>query len=63
MSGHTVNASAPMRVLLAQEPRLLLDNDPAARMKMAERKQSTALLSRLAATRAVVDMTWISETA
>lgn len=41
-------------MLLAQEPRLLLVDEPAAGMTLAEREQTTALLCRLAETRAVV---------
>ncbi|KRW94202.1 urea ABC transporter ATP-binding protein UrtD [Paracoccus sp. MKU1] len=41
-------------MLLAQEPRLLLVDEPAAGMTLAEREQTTALLVRLAQTRAVV---------
>ncbi|RDD68698.1 urea ABC transporter ATP-binding protein UrtD [Paracoccus versutus] len=41
-------------MLLAQEPRLLLVDEPAAGMTLAEREQTTALLVRLARTRAVV---------
>lgn len=41
-------------MLLAQEPRLLLVDEPAAGMTLAERKQTTTLLRRLAETRAVV---------
>ncbi|MDO5612506.1 MAG: urea ABC transporter ATP-binding protein UrtD [Paracoccus sp. (in: a-proteobacteria)] len=41
-------------MLLAQEPRLLLVDEPAAGMTVAEREATTALLSRLAQTRAVV---------
>lgn len=41
-------------MLLAQEPRLLLVDEPAAGMTLAEREQTTALLRRLAETRAVV---------
>ena len=41
-------------MLLAQEPRLLLVDEPAAGMTLAEREQTTALLVRLAETRAVV---------
>ncbi|QRZ14419.1 urea ABC transporter ATP-binding protein UrtD (plasmid) [Paracoccus methylovorus] len=41
-------------MLLAQEPRLLLVDEPAAGMTLAEREQTTALLCRLAQTRAVV---------
>ncbi|MCJ8139109.1 urea ABC transporter ATP-binding protein UrtD [Falsirhodobacter halotolerans] len=41
-------------MLLAQEPRLLLVDEPAAGMTLAERETTTALLRRLAATRAVV---------
>ena len=40
-------------MLLAQEPRLLLVDEPAAGMTLAEREQTTALLVRLARTRAV----------
>ncbi len=41
-------------MLLAQEPRLLLVDEPAAGMTLAEREQTTTLLKRLAKTRAVV---------
>ena len=41
-------------MLLAQEPRLLLVDEPAAGMTPAEREQTTALLVSLAKTRAVV---------
>ncbi|MBA4490680.1 urea ABC transporter ATP-binding protein UrtD [Paracoccus sp. S1E-3] len=41
-------------MLLAQEPRLLLVDEPAAGMTLAEREQTTTLLRRLAGTRAVV---------
>ncbi len=41
-------------MLLAQEPRLLLIDEPAAGMTLAEREQTTTLLKRLAETRAVV---------
>ncbi|MGQ0567412.1 MAG: urea ABC transporter ATP-binding protein UrtD [Gemmobacter sp.] len=41
-------------MLLAQEPRLLLVDEPAAGMTLAEREQTTALLVDLARTRAVV---------
>lgn len=41
-------------MLLAQEPRLLLVDEPAAGMTLAEREQTTAMLVRLAQTRAVV---------
>lgn len=41
-------------MLLAQEPRLLLVDEPAAGMTLAEREQTTSLLVRLAQTRAVV---------
>ncbi|NHF74236.1 urea ABC transporter ATP-binding protein UrtD [Paracoccus xiamenensis] len=41
-------------MLLAQEPRLLLVDEPAAGMTLAEREQTTTLLKRLAETRAVV---------
>ncbi|MFV0334990.1 MAG: urea ABC transporter ATP-binding protein UrtD [Tropicimonas sp.] len=41
-------------MLLAQEPRLLLVDEPAAGMTLAEREQTTSLLRRLAETRAVV---------
>lgn len=41
-------------MLLAQEPRLLLVDEPAAGMTLAEREQTTSLLVRLAKTRAVV---------
>ena len=41
-------------MLLAQEPRLLLVDEPAAGMTPAEREQTTALLVNLANTRAVV---------
>ena len=41
-------------MLLAQEPRLLLVDEPAAGMTPAEREQTTALLASLARTRAVV---------
>lgn len=41
-------------MLLAQEPRLLLVDEPAAGMTLAEREQTTSLLRRLAGTRAVV---------
>ena len=41
-------------MLLAQDPRLLLVDEPAAGMTPAEREHTTALLTRAAATRAVV---------
>ncbi|WP_045392336.1 urea ABC transporter ATP-binding protein UrtD [Falsirhodobacter sp. alg1] len=41
-------------MLLAQEPRLLLVDEPAAGMTLAERELTTTLLRRLAETRAVV---------
>jgi urea transport system ATP-binding protein len=41
-------------MLLAQEPRLLLVDEPAAGMTLAEREQTTALLVDLAKTHAVV---------
>lgn len=41
-------------MLLAQEPRLLLVDEPAAGMTLAEREATTTLLRRLAETRAVV---------
>ncbi|MFD1883358.1 urea ABC transporter ATP-binding protein UrtD [Paracoccus pacificus] len=41
-------------MLLAQGPRLLLVDEPAAGMTLAEREQTTTLLRRLAETRAVV---------
>jgi urea transport system ATP-binding protein len=41
-------------MLLAQEPRLLLVDEPAAGMTLAEREQTTAMLVDLAKTRAVV---------
>ena len=41
-------------MLLAQEPRLLLVDEPAAGMTLAEREATTALLVDLAKTRAVV---------
>ena len=41
-------------MLLAQEPRLLLVDEPAANMTLAEREATTALLVDLAKTRAVV---------
>jgi urea transport system ATP-binding protein len=41
-------------MLLAQEPRLLLVDEPAAGMTLAEREATTALLTDLAKTRAVV---------
>lgn len=41
-------------MLLAQEPRLLLVDEPAAGMTLAEREQTTALLVEMAKTRAVV---------
>jgi len=41
-------------MLLAQEPRLLLVDEPAAGMTLAEREHTTTLLCRLAETRAVV---------
>lgn len=41
-------------MLLAQEPRLLLVDEPAAGMTLAEREQTTTLLRRLAARHAVV---------
>ena len=41
-------------MLLAQEPRLLLVDEPAAGMTLAEREQTTALLVDIARTRAVV---------
>ncbi|WP_112310671.1 urea ABC transporter ATP-binding protein UrtD [Pseudogemmobacter bohemicus] len=41
-------------MLLAQEPKLLLVDEPAAGMTLAEREQTTTLLTELAKTRAVV---------
>jgi urea transport system ATP-binding protein len=41
-------------MLLAQEPRLLLVDEPAAGMTVAEREQTTAMLVQIAQTRAVV---------
>jgi len=41
-------------MLLAQEPRLLLVDEPAAGMTPAEREQTTAMLTDIARTRAVV---------
>lgn len=41
-------------MLLAQEPRLLLVDEPAAGMTLAEREQTTAMLVEIARTRAVV---------
>ena len=41
-------------MLLAQEPRLLLVDEPAAGMTLAEREQTTQLLAEIARTRAVV---------
>jgi urea transport system ATP-binding protein len=41
-------------MLLAQEPRLLLVDEPAAGMTLAERERTTALLTEIALTRAVV---------
>lgn len=41
-------------MLLAQEPKLLLVDEPAAGMTLAEREQTTSLLVELAKTRAVV---------
>lgn len=41
-------------MLLAQEPRLLLVDEPAAGMTLAEREQTTAMLVEMARTRAVV---------
>lgn len=41
-------------MLLAQDPRLLLVDEPAAGMTLAEREHTTALLKRTAKTRAVV---------
>ncbi len=41
-------------MLLAQEPRLLLVDEPAAGMTLAEREHTTALLVEMARTRAVV---------
>jgi urea transport system ATP-binding protein len=41
-------------MLLAQEPRLLLVDEPAAGMTLAERERTTALLVEIAKTRAVV---------
>ncbi|WP_395541241.1 urea ABC transporter ATP-binding protein UrtD [Neotabrizicola sp. sgz301269] len=41
-------------MLLAQEPKLLLVDEPAAGMTMAEREKTTALLVEIARTRAVV---------
>ncbi len=41
-------------MLLAQEPRLLLVDEPAAGMTVAEREQTTAMLADIAKTRAVV---------
>ncbi|MBC7157902.1 MAG: ATP-binding cassette domain-containing protein, partial [Rhodobacteraceae bacterium] len=41
-------------MLLAQEPRLLLVDEPAAGMTLAERERTTAMLVEIARTRAVV---------
>ncbi|NJM83651.1 MAG: urea ABC transporter ATP-binding protein UrtD [Tabrizicola sp.] len=41
-------------MLLAQEPRLLLIDEPAAGMTLAEREQTTAMLVDMAKTRAVI---------
>jgi urea transport system ATP-binding protein len=41
-------------MLLAQEPRVLLVDEPAAGMTLAEREQTTAMLVEMAKTRAVV---------
>ncbi|WP_309666013.1 ATP-binding cassette domain-containing protein, partial [Tabrizicola sp.] len=41
-------------MLLAQEPRLLLVDEPAAGMTLAERERTTALLVDIARTRAIV---------
>jgi urea transport system ATP-binding protein len=41
-------------MLLAQEPRLLLVDEPAAGMTLAERERTTELLTEIARTRAVV---------
>ena len=41
-------------MLLASDPRLLLVDEPAAGMTLAEREQTTTLLRHLAETRAVV---------
>jgi urea transport system ATP-binding protein len=41
-------------MLLAQEPRLLLVDEPAAGMTLSEREHTTALLTRTAKTRAVI---------
>ncbi|MEL6203852.1 MAG: urea ABC transporter ATP-binding protein UrtD [Pseudomonadota bacterium] len=41
-------------MLLAQEPRLLLVDEPAAGMTVAEREHTTALLKKIAETKAVV---------
>ncbi len=41
-------------MLLAQEPKLLLVDEPAAGMTLAEREQTTAMLVEIAKTRAVV---------
>jgi urea transport system ATP-binding protein len=41
-------------MLLAQEPRLLLVDEPAAGMTTSEREHTTALLKRVAETRAVI---------
>jgi urea transport system ATP-binding protein len=41
-------------MLLAQEPRLLLVDEPAAGMTLAERERTTELLTQIAQTRAVV---------
>lgn len=41
-------------MLLAQEPRLLLVDEPAAGMTLAERERTTEMLTRIAQTRAVV---------
>jgi urea transport system ATP-binding protein len=41
-------------MLLAQEPRLLLVDEPAAGMTLAEREQTSAMLVNMAKTRAVV---------
>jgi urea transport system ATP-binding protein len=41
-------------MLLAQEPRVLLVDEPAAGMTLAERERTTALLTEIALTRAVV---------
>lgn len=52
--GHGQKQWLEIAMLLAQEPRLLLVDEPAAGMTLAEREKTTALLVEIARSRAVV---------